>query len=283
MVQQPSPQSRELIHRLCEHVHQAETDFAAWAAERGRCAASDQRAYLSLWLLSARRRRYAVPRKGLTMRTERFLAGIASVGLGEVEPQVADDEPPPLPVNSALQVIGKPERRLNGMPRSPARCVSPWMSSCPACFAGMRTDQLSVIESRTDDYSGFRRRTGDANTAQQDIGGVQLAEVSVDTETGAIRVERLVAVQDCGRPINPKPIESQVRRRADGRLLRTIVEDDGGVRIGALITLTQIATRPLLARCSSSRGKALVRLVDRSTTSSAASTARSASSSCARG
>ncbi len=31
------------------------------------------------------------------------------------------------------------------------------------------------------------------------------------TETGAIRVERMVAVQDCGRPMNPKLIESQVQ------------------------------------------------------------------------
>jgi xanthine dehydrogenase YagR molybdenum-binding subunit len=77
--------------------------------------------------------------------------------------------------------------------------------------AGLRTDQLSAIESRSDDYGGFRRRMGDAAAAQNDIGGVQFTEVSVDTETGVIRVERVVAVQDCGRPMNPKLIESQVQ------------------------------------------------------------------------
>jgi xanthine dehydrogenase YagR molybdenum-binding subunit len=77
--------------------------------------------------------------------------------------------------------------------------------------AGLRTEQLSAIESRSDDYGGFRRRMGDANAATSDIGGVQFAAVSVDTETGAIRVERVVAVQDCGRPMNPKLIESQVQ------------------------------------------------------------------------
>lgn len=76
--------------------------------------------------------------------------------------------------------------------------------------AGMRTDQLSVVESRADDYGGFRRRSGDMAGAVNDLGGVQFAEVSVDTETGSIRVERIVAVQDCGRPMNPKLIESQV-------------------------------------------------------------------------
>ena len=51
---------------------------------------------------------------------------------------------------------------------------------------------------------------GDAALAHQDFGGVQFAEVAVDTETGIVRVERVVAVQDCGRPINPRQIESQV-------------------------------------------------------------------------
>lgn len=77
--------------------------------------------------------------------------------------------------------------------------------------AGLRTDQISVIESRRDDYGGFRRRMGDAALAQTDIGGVQFAAVAVDTETGAVRVERVVAVQDCGRPMNPKLLESQVQ------------------------------------------------------------------------
>ncbi len=76
----------------------------------------------------------------------------------------------------------------------------------------LRTDRISEIASRSDDYAGFRRRIGsDAALALQDLGGVQFAEVAVDTETGIIRVERVVAVHDCGRPMNPKLIESQVQ------------------------------------------------------------------------
>ena len=75
----------------------------------------------------------------------------------------------------------------------------------------LRTDRISAVASRSDDYGGFRRRMGDAALAQQDLGGVQFAEASVDTETGIVRVERVVAVQDCGRPINPLLIESQVQ------------------------------------------------------------------------
>ncbi|HTV26897.1 MAG TPA: xanthine dehydrogenase family protein molybdopterin-binding subunit [Xanthobacteraceae bacterium] len=78
--------------------------------------------------------------------------------------------------------------------------------------ARLRTDRIAAVASRSDDYGGFRRRAGeDAALAQQDLGGVQFAEVAVDTETGIIRVERVVAVQDCGRPMNPRQIESQVQ------------------------------------------------------------------------
>jgi xanthine dehydrogenase YagR molybdenum-binding subunit len=76
--------------------------------------------------------------------------------------------------------------------------------------ARLRTDCVSAVASRADDYGGFRRRMGDGAIAQQDLGGVQFAAVSVDTETGIVRVERVVAVQDCGRPMNPRHIESQV-------------------------------------------------------------------------
>ncbi len=75
----------------------------------------------------------------------------------------------------------------------------------------IKGDMLSVTETRSEDYGGFRRTMGEAAQAQQDIGGVQFAEVSVDTETGIIRVERVVAVQDCGRPMNPLLLESQIQ------------------------------------------------------------------------
>ncbi len=77
--------------------------------------------------------------------------------------------------------------------------------------AHLRTDRISATASRADDYGGYRRSMQDAALAQQDLGGAQFAEVTVDTETGLIRVERVVAVQDCGRPMNPMLTESQVQ------------------------------------------------------------------------
>ncbi|MGC9270566.1 xanthine dehydrogenase family protein molybdopterin-binding subunit [Acidiphilium sp.] len=77
--------------------------------------------------------------------------------------------------------------------------------------ARLPTDQIGATAARGDDYGGFRRRMGDAAIARHDLGGVQFAQVAVDTETGVIKVERVVAVHDCGRPINPKQLESQVQ------------------------------------------------------------------------
>ena len=37
-----------------------------------------------------------------------------------------------------------------------------------------------------------------------------MADVSVDTETGIVKMNKMVAVQDCGLVVNPKTAESQV-------------------------------------------------------------------------
>jgi len=41
------------------------------------------------------------------------------------------------------------------------------------------------------------------------VGGVQMAEVEVDTDTGIVKVKKMVAVQDCGLVIDVKTAESQ--------------------------------------------------------------------------
>jgi xanthine dehydrogenase YagR molybdenum-binding subunit len=41
------------------------------------------------------------------------------------------------------------------------------------------------------------------------VGGVQMAEAEVDTETGIVKVRKMVAVQDCGLVVNLKTAESQ--------------------------------------------------------------------------
>jgi xanthine dehydrogenase YagR molybdenum-binding subunit len=51
---------------------------------------------------------------------------------------------------------------------------------------------------------------GNENISSGQVGGVQIAEVLVDSETGVVRVTHVVAVQDCGLIVNKLACESQV-------------------------------------------------------------------------
>jgi xanthine dehydrogenase YagR molybdenum-binding subunit len=65
----------------------------------------------------------------------------------------------------------------------------------------MNTDEVSAQAKRIPDYDPSKYDT---------YGGVDIAEVAVDTEIGRIHVKRVLAVHDCGRPINPAQVISQI-------------------------------------------------------------------------
>ncbi|OGH56352.1 MAG: hypothetical protein A3G34_14510 [Candidatus Lindowbacteria bacterium RIFCSPLOWO2_12_FULL_62_27] len=67
--------------------------------------------------------------------------------------------------------------------------------------AGAPGGKITVTGSRPED---FRRYRGG-------VAGCQFAEVEVDTETGMVRVLKVVAVQDCGRIVNRLTAESQIQ------------------------------------------------------------------------
>lgn len=71
----------------------------------------------------------------------------------------------------------------------------------------MRTSQISKTASRSDDYGGFQQPWG---LAYGDLGSVQFAEVSVNTDTGFVKVDKIVAAHSCGRPLNIGQLESQI-------------------------------------------------------------------------
>ena len=71
----------------------------------------------------------------------------------------------------------------------------------------MRTSQISKTASRSDDYEGFQQPWG---LAYGDLGSVQFAEVTVNTDTGFVKVDRIVAAHSCGRPLNIGQLESQI-------------------------------------------------------------------------
>jgi CO/xanthine dehydrogenase Mo-binding subunit len=67
------------------------------------------------------------------------------------------------------------------------------------------------------------------------VGGAG-AEVEVDTETGHVKITRLVNVADCGRPINPRIVETQISGGSLMQLGFTMFEKmhiDGGQVINA--------------------------------------------------
>ena len=62
--------------------------------------------------------------------------------------------------------------------------------------------QFTVYSERGADYFEMKRWK---------IAGVQFAEVEVDTETGVIQVRRVVAVHDCGKPMDLLTVENQIQ------------------------------------------------------------------------
>jgi xanthine dehydrogenase YagR molybdenum-binding subunit len=66
--------------------------------------------------------------------------------------------------------------------------------------AKMSGESIDCLAKRGKQYETFRG----------DLAGTQFAEVEVDTETGEVRVIKMVSVNDCGLPVNPLTTESQV-------------------------------------------------------------------------
>ena len=71
----------------------------------------------------------------------------------------------------------------------------------------MSVNQITESSTRTPDYGGFE--IGQFISYGR-LGSVQFAEVTVDTDTGQVKVDRIVAVHSCGRPLNPAQLESQI-------------------------------------------------------------------------
>lgn len=54
------------------------------------------------------------------------------------------------------------------------------------------------------------QRGSSSPLSSQDVGGVQMAHVAVDTETGVVKMKKMVAVQDMGLIVNRRLAESQI-------------------------------------------------------------------------
>ena len=111
----------------------------------------------------------------------------ALLKLFEVAAPVLGVTPAQLEVaDGRIQVKGTPTKSLT------------WKAAC------QKLGTKSITE------MGANNQRGPGGLINAGVGGVQIADVSVDTETGIARMNRIVAVQDCGMIINPKTAESQV-------------------------------------------------------------------------
>jgi xanthine dehydrogenase YagR molybdenum-binding subunit len=88
---------------------------------------------------------------------------------------------------------------VDGEVRSKSRKIQP--VSFRRAAGKMTTAQIAVQAKRIPDYDKSKYLT---------YGGVDVAEVEVDTEVGRIRVKRILSVHDCGRPMNPSLVISQI-------------------------------------------------------------------------
>jgi xanthine dehydrogenase YagR molybdenum-binding subunit len=91
-------------------------------------------------------------------------------------------------LDSHVRVKGQPNKSIT------------WEAACRK-MGTSKISETGVNDQRTGGREGLQT----AGAA-----GVQIADVSVDTETGIVKMNRFVAVQDCGMIINPRLAESQI-------------------------------------------------------------------------
>jgi xanthine dehydrogenase YagR molybdenum-binding subunit len=77
-----------------------------------------------------------------------------------------------------------------------------WKKACTLLGTSLGMKPLEV----TSEYA----RGTPSPLSSSGVGGVQMAHVEVDTETGVVRMKKYVAVQDQGLVINPKTCKSQI-------------------------------------------------------------------------
>src|SRR5216684_9184009 len=139
---------------------------------------------------------------GVSSSTRRGVTNALNELLEKVAPALGAKADDLEAVNGRIQVKGDPSKSLT------------WKQACAKLGATPITAQGQT--SRDLISSG--------------VGGIQMAEVAVDTETGIVRMEKMVAVQDCGLIIDLKTAESQV----PGAAISNAVANAIGVRVPEL-------------------------------------------------
>jgi xanthine dehydrogenase YagR molybdenum-binding subunit len=122
---------------------------------------------------------------GVSSSTRRAAVDALDALFKQVAPGLNTDPANLEAVAGKIQVKGDPSKSMT------------WKQAC----AKLGVNPITAV--------GKRQRPKD-ELINQGVGGVQMAEASVDVETGIVKVEKMVAVQDIGVVINMKTAESQV-------------------------------------------------------------------------
>ena len=88
-------------------------------------------------------------------------------------------------LNASIRVKAEPERSLSW------KDACSYLGAMPLTVRGKNPDRSSLPD-----------------LTSSGVGGVTMAEVEVDPDTGIVKIRKMVAVQDCGLILNPKLVES---------------------------------------------------------------------------
>ena len=147
--------------------------------------------------------------KPQSLRTDAFPSGIASVGLGTVERQVPADEPPPLPPNNELAVIGKSFPRPNGRAKVTGAVRFTVDIALPGMlFARVLRSPLPHARVHTIDVAGAARHPGvravlpvanpdDSASATVRYVGAPVAATAATTMAAAAQALELIGRASC--------------------------------------------------------------------------------------
>jgi xanthine dehydrogenase YagR molybdenum-binding subunit len=125
---------------------------------------------------------------GVTSSTRKATAN-ALTKLFETVAQALNVSPDDLEaVDGRIRVKGNPDKGMS------------WQQAC----------QRLGVNSITETGENDPRKAPQEGLNTGGVGGVQMADVSVDTETGIVTMNKLVAVHDCGLVVNPKTAASQL-------------------------------------------------------------------------
>jgi xanthine dehydrogenase YagR molybdenum-binding subunit len=128
----------------------------------------------------------------------------------QIDVRIGDTNYPPGPASGGsvtTQLLLPAVRKAAFEAREKLRKEVPGEDDVLHAARKMSRDSIVGHGERIHDYEGWT--SGPQDLANR-TGGAQFAEVEVDTETGVVRVLKVVAVHDCGRAINKLTTESQI-------------------------------------------------------------------------